>query len=327
MVAAVVLVATACYPPSQTPTDQPIPAGGKVVATGPVLTEMWIEDASPDLSTILYGEDDVLINVGDPVPYRFWVYDEKSGTTTSVPVGRAEFGTARLSPDDRSVVFSSDDSRMQVGPTAPNCLYGHGPYLPDTTTYCSELYLFDLDTGVTRQLTGLDGSSTINNDFPTFSADGQSIDFTTTGRGGDDVQVPVPYGYHQLDIATGLITDTTRPAPPAASWDRGSHQVTWDAGTGILTSQDTTTGVVTTLWSNGALYSLVSQADNGRFLVVSTWVTAQREVFDLIDTDTGTVRQVPSQWISQDGSRYAVAQQNVTPDATDRLIIAPVPPA
>ena len=129
-----------------------------MVATGPILTEMWIEDASDDLSTVLFGRQPFEVNVEAQVPYRFWVVDDDTSTTIEVPVGRAEFGTASLSPDGRSVVFSSNDAALQVGPTSVNCKRGHGPWRPDTFHMCGELYLFDLDTGTTRQLTGLDGS-------------------------------------------------------------------------------------------------------------------------------------------------------------------------
>lgn len=312
-VAAAALLATACYPPSQTPTDQPIPPGGQVVATGPILTEMWIDDATDDLSTILYSRAPWQLDGTIRTPYKFWVYDDDSGTTTEVPNGRAEYGSATLAPDGRSVVFASNDPSIQVGPTAINCRTGQPPYgtPPYTYYYCSELYLFDLDTGETRQLTGLDGSSDHSHVAPAFTDDGTAVDVSTGGR------------RQRLDLTTGEFTDT--PAdPPCCEWDRGSHRVTWDSGTGTLTSQDTASGDTTTLWSHADVYGLEADVGDGRFVVLSRWVTDRTQVFRLVDTETGDVTEVPSRWISEDASRMAFVQLNVAPEAIDRLIVAPL---
>jgi hypothetical protein len=61
-----------------------------------------------------------------------------------------------------------------------NCFYGGSPLTSRTPTWCNELYLFNLDTGQTRQLTGLTGSSTLDNRPPTFTDDGLGINFGTT---------------------------------------------------------------------------------------------------------------------------------------------------
>jgi hypothetical protein len=318
-VAATLLVVAGCYPPSQTPSPQPIPPGGRVIATAPQLTELVIEDASEDLSTILYRRNDFLISVSDPIPYRFWVWDEASGSTTPVPVGRAEWGSARLAPDMRSVVFSSNDSRLQVGPTAVNCVKRGAPWYPDTFHMCEELYLFDLDTGETRQLTGLGGSSTFGNVMPDFSDDGLSIEYRTGGG-----RVDPSHGDRRLDLTTGDVEEGTPPAPAPTTWDRGSHQVEWDGATATLTSTDDATGEVTTLWSDAANYSLRTAAGDGRFIILSAWVTDRKEVFLLIDTETRAIRTISTTWIAGDGSRYATVQVNVAPDAIDRLVIAPV---
>lgn len=314
VVALVVLVATACYPPSQTPTDQPIPPGGRVVATGPILTEMLISDTTEDLSRILYGRYDFVLTTA-PLPYRYWVYDDTTGTTTEVPVGQAEQGMASLSPDGRSVVFSSNDARLQVGPTAVNCAYVNGPFVPDTPAMCDELYIFDLDTGETRQLTGLDGSSTVDHAGPKFTADGQAIEYVTY----DGTWFP-QQRHHRLDLATGVVQDAA-PTHQPTSWDRGTHVVEWSGS--ALTSTDKATGAVTTLWDEAG-YSLADAKQNGRFVVVLSWLTEQLLVHRLIDTDTGSVRVVPSPWISEDGSQVAFVQRNVAPEAIDRLVLAPV---
>lgn len=314
----IVVVASACYPPSQNPTNQVIPPGGRVVATGPLLTEMWIEDATDDLSRILYGQRDFVYDLRAPA--RFWVYDDVTGTTTRVPMGRAELGHGSLSPDGRFVVFASNDRSLQVGPTAVNCVQLGAFFDPDVPYVCNELYLFDLDSGEVRQLTGLGGSSEVNHVGPTFTADGQAIEFHSYPQ---RVWAPSPT-YHRLDLASGEVQDATPTAPPT-TWDRGSHVVTWDAATSTLTSQDKNTGAVETLWGEAEPYGLRSVIDGGRLIVLSYWKTERLELFELIDTDTGRVRKVASPWISADGSKFAVVQLNVVPDATDRLILAPLP--
>jgi hypothetical protein len=321
VLATVVLVATACYPPSQNPTNQVIPPGGRVVATGPLLTEMRIEDATDDLSRILYGQTDFVYDLR--VPARFWVYDDDTGTTTQVPVGRAELGHGSLSPDGRFVVFASNDRSLQVGPTAVNCVKLGVFFEPDVPFVCNELYLFDLDTGERRQLTGLDGSSVVDHSQPTFTADGRAIEFR---RHVQRVWSPSST-YHRLDLATGEVQDAT-PTPAPTTWDRGSHVVTWDAATSTLTSQDTTTGGVETLWADSTEaepYRLRAAIGGGRLIVLSYWKTERLELFQLVDTETGRVRKVVTPWISADGSQFAVVQLNVVPDATDRLILAPLP--
>jgi hypothetical protein len=82
---------------------------------------------------------------------------------------------------------------------------------------------------------------------------------------------------------------------------------------------------VTTLWADPDVYSLDSVAGNGRFIVVTRWLTDQKFASRLIDTDTGRIRVVQTRWISDDGSRYAIVQWNVAPDAIDRLVLAPLP--
>jgi len=314
----IVVIATACYPPSQNPTDQPIPPGGRVVATGPLLTEMWIEDTTADLSKILYGQSDFVYDLRNPA--RFWVYDDGTGTTTQIPVGRAELGHGDLSPDGRFVVFASNDRSLQVGPTAVNCVKLSVFLEPDTPFVCNELYLFDLVTGERRQLTGLDGSSEVNHVQPTFTPDGQAIEFQSYPQ---RVWAPSPT-YHRLDLATGEVTDSA-PAQTPTSWDRGTHVVTWDAATLNLTSEDKATGVVTTLWDEDEPFSFHRAIADGRFIVLSYWKTDRLELFRLVDTDTGRVRTVSTPWISEDGSTFALVQLNVLPDATDRLVLAPLP--
>ncbi len=314
----VVVLATACYPPSQNPTDQPIPPGGRVVATGPLLTEMWIEDATDDLSKVLYGQSDFVYDLRNP--QRLWVYDDDTGTTTRVPMGRAELGHGSLSPDGRFVVFASNDRTLQVGPTAVNCMKLGAFFEPDLPYVCNELYLFDLDTGEVRQLTGLDGSSVVDHVGPTFTADGQAIEFHSYPQ---RVWSPTPT-YHRLDLATGEVHDAT-PTPTPSTWDRGNHVVTWDAAARTLTSQDKNTGAVETLWAEPEPYTFHSAIAGGRLIVLSYWKTERLELFELIDTETGRVRTVASPWISADGSKFALVQLNVLPDATDRLVLAPLP--
>jgi len=307
---AVALLASACYPPSQTPQPQSVPPGGRIVATTPALTELEVADANDDLSVVLFRRNDVLISVSDPIPYRFWVYDDVARTTTEMPMGRAEWGAAALSPDARSVVFSSNDRSLQVGPVASNCRRGNPPWTPLTYVPCSELYLFDRDTGQVRQLTGLTGSSLADHADPRFTDDGTGVTYAS------------PDGRIRLDLTTGELS-LAPVAPPCCTWDRGTRHVVWDPGRATLTSEDATTGVVTTLWSTLEPWSLEAAADDGRWVVLSRWETDQKLVRRLVNTDTGVQRVVKTPWFSQDGSRYALVQLNVAPEGIDRLILAP----
>lgn len=234
-------------------------------------------------------------------------------------MGRAEYGMATLSDDERRVVFASNDASLQVGPTALNCGRSNGPNRPLTPMVCSELYLFDLVTRETRQLTGLDGSSEYSHSVPTFTEDGTGLDFfATNGRNGQPVWTPL-----RLDLTTGAVEARVE-QPQPTSWDRGAHLVRWDEASGTLTSENRSNGEVTTLWSHADPFFVANVIADGRYIVLSHWDTPQRQSFRLIDTETGTVRVVSTPWISEDAGRYAVVQRNVAPDAIDRLIIAPL---
>lgn len=310
--AAAMLVATACYPPSQTPYGQAVPPGGRVVATLPALHTTVIFDVSDDVSSILYGT--APFELGDPPPYRFWIYDDDTGTRTDVAIGNGN--PVAISPDERSVLFSSEDPALQVGPVAPNCPLVR-PWQPTQIRYCAELYLYDLGSGQIRQLTGLDGSSDTYNTPTGFSEDGSAIDFSRSTGGWAPT-----YTNHRLDLATGLIDDVELPTRDCCRWDRGTHEIDWDEASWTLTSKDVATGDVTTLFTDTEIWSLDHVRSEGRYLVLSRWV-GQTEVFKWVDTDTGVVRDVASRWISEDLSRFAVLQQNVAPDGIDRLVIAP----
>ena len=321
IVLAVLAAATACYPPSQAPVGQSVPPGGRVVATSPTLTDMEIEGTTPDLATITYYVTQVDVNIITDPNVRLWVYDDHAGTSTPMPAGKTRYPEAEISPDGRAVVFSSSDKDIQVGPTAVNCWRGTGPTGPPyVAATCRELYLYDLDTGLTRQLTGLTGSSEVGASGLRFTADGSAIEYTASdGRSTSPI-------YRRLDLTTGTIEDLGWPPPPVArptSWDRGDHVVAWDDQTGTLTSTDDATGDVTVLWSDPSIYALRTVGSDGRYIVVSNWEN-NRELFRLIDTDTGAIRVIKTPWVSDDGSRFALVQLNVAPDAIDRLILAPV---
>ena len=311
------LVAAACYPPSQTPTGQAIPPGGRVVATLPTLTHSVIEDATGDLSKILYAATPWELGAQN-APYRFWVYDDDTGTTTEIPVG-GYWGAAAISRDGRQVAFLSNDASKQVGPVAANCVE-RPLWQPEIYHVCHEVYVFDLTTDAVRQLTGLDGSSSVDHMRVRFTDDGSAlyVESMTTGSWNG-----LPIYRHSIDLATGVATEV--PAePPVERWDRGTHEVVWDAGTGRLTSVEVGTGEETTLWSDPLAFSLRKAIDDGRFVVLSAWINDQVEVFRLVDTDDGTITEIPSPWVSDGASHFAVLQQNVAPEGIDRLIIAPL---
>jgi len=316
MVAVAALVATACYPPSQTPYGQEIPPGGRVVATLPALTFTDIVDVSDDLSTIVYSTYPFELTT-EPLPTTYWVHDDEAGTTTRLPLP-GDTSVQGLSPDEGSVLFTSANPTLQVGPVSPKCVQVV-PWQPTRIIYCSELYLYDLGTGQTTQLTGLDGSSEQHHQMASFAEDGTAVFFTTA----DGAWAPT-FSHYRMDLATGVIEVATLPARDCCSWDRGTHVAVWDEATWTLTFQDALTGEVTTKFTDTEIWGLRDVIQDGRYLIVSRWV-GQNEIFKLLDLDTGAERNIASRWISADMSRFAVVQQNVAPDGTDRLIIAPFP--
>ncbi len=316
------LMAAACFPPSQTPSEQTVPPGGRVVVTLPSLHHSQIVGVSSDASSVLYS---TALFLASPAPSHYWVYDDETGTKTSVPVvgGDAE----AISPDGTKVVFSSRSPGLQVGPVAANCPLVQ-PWQPTQDLICTELYLFDVTTGETRQLTGLEGSSDANHSMARFSPDGGSIYFA---------RIPgswAPTGsHHTMDLTTGVVEPAgiNHPGYDCCTWDRGTHVVahhtTSSAGviTTEVTSTDVDTGETTTFFSDPEPWAYVRTFGGGRYLLLSRW-SNQYQLFRWIDLDTGTVRKVSTQWFSEDLSRMAVMQQNVAPDGIDRLILAPFAP-
>ena len=288
-----------------------------MVATLPTLTHSRIEDATGDLSKIVYAATPWELGAED-APYRFWVYDDDARTTIEVPVG-GSYGAAAISRDGRQVAFVSNDTSKQVGPVAANCIE-RPMWQPEIAHVCHEVYVFDLTTHVVRQLTGLDGSSSIDHMRVRFTDDGSSllVESRTT-----DTWNGLPVYRHSIDLASGVATEVMWEVP-VERWDRGTHEVVWSSASGTLTSVDAGTGEVTTLWDDPLVYSLRTVLDGGRFVVLSVWITDQTEVFRLVDTDDGTITEIPSQWVGDGATSFAVLQQNVAPDGIDRLIIAPL---
>jgi hypothetical protein len=274
---------------------------------------MDVEATSPDLSTVVFYV--LTFDVATfPGQGRMYVYDEHAGTTRQLP---PTTGVA-VSPDGRSVAFTSTDGSLQVGPTAAHCVTPNGPVGPYQPALCAEVYLFDVDTGSIRQLTGLGGSSDVEHSFPRFTEDGTGIEVTAYSEENHTTE------YRHIHLATGQIDPGTPPTFPT-SWDLGSHTVRWDEATGTLTSEDATTGEVTTLWADPDVYSLERVTGGGRFVVISRWVSNQNQAVRVIDTETRAIKTLKTTWISDDGSRQALVQSNVAPDGIDRLILAPVP--
>jgi hypothetical protein len=316
----VVLAATACFPQGgASPTYPPLPAGGRILFTGGVGYSMSIEDASPDLSRSVVA----LVHY-DPTSStqssgRFYLYDDATRTTTLLPVPPSYAPTTvRLVPDGHRILFSSNDPTLQSGPVAKNCVQYNGFFQPLTFTYCAEIYLYDLADGSIRQMTGLGGSSPLHNELGDVAPDGTTVDYISSNpipEGGSEIH------YRRLDLVTGASVDIGPPGT-CCSWVRGNHRIVWNPSgpTPSLTSEDLDTGEVTTLISDDAIV-LVSRTDDGRFAVLENDVLR----FHVIDTDTGADRLLTSRWISEDGSRYLVAQQNVLPENRPRLVVAAVP--
>jgi hypothetical protein len=315
---AVVFAAAACFPQDgSTPTSPPVPSGGRALLSGNAGYQMQIEDATGDLSRVIVLQHQ-WIGPGDPVNGRYSLYDDATGTTTLLPVKETSGGmtTVRLLPDGHRIIFGSNDPALQIGPVAANCWKYNGLFQPLSRVVCAELYLYDLTDGSIRQLTGLDGSSSLHNVLGKVSPDGTTVSYTEEN--------PIPEGggpvyQRRLDLATGASTDDT--TPDCCTWIRGNHRIVWSqySSPAALTSEDLDTGQVTTLNGPGAV-TLESHTDDAHFVVLGH----DDQKLHLIDTDTGTDRIVPSSWISADGLRYLLVQNNVLPENRPRLVVAPV---
>jgi Tol biopolymer transport system component len=324
-VAAVLIAsgATACFPPGSIPVEQSLPPGGRTIATGLPGAGMWIEDTDDDLSAVVYGQNYYTFPNQYPHGGRYWLYDDHAKASTLLPVREdplAGPSGVGVGPDGRWVVFASPDPDLQVGPVERNCVRFDGLFQPMPAIYCAELYRYDLASGELTQLTGLGGSSEFHHVDPDVSADGSSVQFMY-GPAIPEAGMTE----RRLDLATGVVEDL--PFAWCCTWQRGTDEVRWDEQTGVLTSTDLGTGEVTTLFGGGdAYWYLAWSSDDGRFVVLSSAASPSRDIFRLVDTDDGSVREVPSQWISQDGSHYALRQQNVAPTGDDRLVLGPVQP-
>jgi hypothetical protein len=316
-VVVVVLAATACFPQGgASPTYPPLPAGGRVLVTGAVGFTMLIEDASPDLSRVVVAQLHYDNSAYHQSSGRFSLYDDATRTTTLLPVPPSYAPTTvRLLPDGHRIVFSSNDPALQSGPVSKNCTQYNGFFQPLTSTYCSEVYLYDLADGSIRQMTGLGGSSPLHNNLGAVSPDGTTVDYVSEN--------PIPEGggptiHRRLDLVTGVSVDIDPPTG-CCSWVRGNHRIVWSPAPS-LTSEDLDTGDVTTFDIGDALV-FDSRTADGRFAVLENEAVR----FHVIDTDTGADRLLPSRWISEDGSHYLVAQSYVLPENRPRLVLAPVP--
>jgi hypothetical protein len=273
---------------------------------------MQIEDATGDLSRVIVLQHQ-WIGPGDPVNGRYSLYDDATGVTTLLPVKEGQSSAVRLLPDARRIVFSSNDPDLQSGPVAKNCSQYNGILQPLTRTYCAELYLYDLVDGSLRQLTGIGGSSPLHNVPIGHSADGRTVDYTSSNRipeGGG------PTYFHRVDLETGESVDID--PPDCCSWLRGDRRIEWHRSSATLTSEDLATGEVTIL-SSGVGTDVARRTDDGRFVVLVD--EAMR--YDLIDIDTGTDRRVPGPWVSDDGARYLLTQL-IQPGNFPRLVVGPV---
>jgi hypothetical protein len=305
-------LATACPTPPPEPTVQPVPNGGRVIATGRSGTTLRVHDTSADLSTIVYEED-----TGTAKGYR--LYDDVTHTTTVLPVtwdGATKFTT---SDDGSVVVFASTAPSLQPGPLAKNCKFEPAPFQPPVSVYCSELYLYDRGTGAITPLTGTGGSSPRTNVVPSLSPDGSSVSYVYA--------VGAPFGaytYRTLVLATGEITESETPPPSdCCRWTRGANDVYWENS--ALYSEDLTTGTVTKLSGADDDY-IVSNTPGGAFVVTAhvNLATGVLDPYYLIDTDARTRRNIPGGLVSHDGTTYLAAQSNVAPGATSRLILGNV---
>lgn len=315
-----VVLATACPPPGGFPVEQAVPPGGRIVVQGLPNANMAIESINGDLSAVVYLQDYYTFPDQWSTGGRFWLYDDRTGASTLLPVRyeRSEGPSGvSVSPDGRWVVFASPDPALQVGPTAMNCRRYDGFFQPMPPIYCAELYRYDLVTEELEQLTGLGGSSPYHHLSPTVLADGRTVEFEY-GPG-----VPESGSWtKRLDLETGVIVDV--PDEPCCTWVRDTYDVVWVEWTSTIRKVDRATGEVTTLFTDDERYwARMWSSDDGRYHVFSAGSPETPTVYRLIDAEEETVREVLSEWFSQDGSTFAVVQRNVAPTGDDRLVIAP----
>ncbi len=318
-----VVLATACPPPGSIPVEQAVPPGGRIVAQGLPSANMWIESVNGDLSAVVYGQDYYTFPDQHSRNGRYWLYDDRTGTSTVLPVRRepAEGPSGvGVSPDGRWVVFASPDPALQVGPVAMNCRRWDGLFLPMPPIYCAELYRYDLVTQQLVQLTGLAGSSLSHHVAPKVLADGRTVEF--------EYGPAIPesgMSTKRLDLETGTIVDD--PSGICCTWARDTYDVVWTEHTSTIKKVDRASGAVTTLFTDDEdrSWARLWSSDDGRFHVFSHGGPETPDIFRLIDAEEETVRVVLSQWFSQDGSTFALVQRNVAPTGDDRLVLAPAP--
>lgn len=317
-VVAVMLVAAACGPlppdatiPPPPPTDQPVPPGGEVIATSPWGTSLGVEAATSDLEHVVYGQSPVLQYDRHYLSGKYFFHDGTSGTTTELPFARElPYAGVDVAEDGTRIVFASPDPDLQVGPVEQNCRRDNGLFQPLTPIHCSELYLYETGSGEIRQLTGLDGSSSLHNIAPELASDGATVEFVEGSLLGEAGRSAA-----RIDLDTGVVEEL--PWEYCCSWDRGDTIVR--AGSGFVTSTDVATGVSRTLPApSPALY--LSAADNGRWIVVHDG----RGGNHLVDTELETYRQIPGSWVDDAAANQLVVQQNVAPTGGARLIVAPL---
>lgn len=312
VVAAASLIGVACQIP---PSPQTLPPGARVIATTPARSYVEVETASGDLSRVVYEQgpfsDFFLSNSGG----AFYLVDEASGTTTQLPFPRRGSQTGvGLSGDGQTLVFASPDPSLQEGPVPMNCRTDNGLFQPLTPTYCTELYLYDIDTGDVQQLTGLDAPSMFHYIRPRVSADGSTVDFTISPLIRESGSTGA-----RLDLATGEIQALAPDAP--LEWDRGDSIVQWTNYDFRLTATDVSSGEVTVLPT--PLYATyVSSAANGRYIVFLSDTGGHY----LVDTEEATMRPIPGTWVDDTATDYVLAQNNVAPSGGGRVLVAPIAP-
>lgn len=316
-VALLAAVAVSCGPLPGSPKEQPLPPGATVLATSPPGTSLHVEAATGDLSRIVVGRGsstqyDLMGSTGS-----YSLIDTASGATTPLPFTRLYgYTTVDVSGDGSTVVFSSPDPALQVGPVSANCFRVVGLFQPLVPMQCAELYRYDVATGQVDQLTGLSGSSTLHQVNPELSFDGSSVQF--------EVAALLPEtgpSAARLDLVSGEVQEV--PWEQCCRWERTDTTVVWDPSYMELTVTDVATGAQTVLPTPFPA-EYVSSAGVGRFVVLDA-LSAPHRVIDTVD---GTSRTVPGTgaWVDDTGSRYVTAQTNLAPRGDARVLIGPLDP-
>jgi hypothetical protein len=312
--AAVLFGATGC--PTQPSSAVLLPKGATAILsfnTGPGYDSVELAALSDDGSTVVWTTTN-RFGTG----YHMTDLRTSPATSTDVAYAGPETSTvgvavgADASPNGRFVAFTSRDPKLQPGVTDLNCtshvipeFFGH-PY--EEPRLCREIYLYDRDTGVTVQVTGVGSPSAADNAKPRF-IDDRYLSYTGVLDGQ-----PTRFRW---DRETGTTDVLVGDVPGLGAVSLDGH-VKWDTDTtGNVIATDLTTNVTDTVIAGtpGVFIEIEDVTTDGRAALVYN-VSAYPEYMALVDRTTHEQRVLPtSAWgdalINGDGTMMV----NIKPGA------------